>query len=364
MENTIRLVDENKLKEIQASIDKAKLEEMVNKPNYDFRAKLRRLLGTRNAQESVTFAKTMRENAQARKTIKAAASTANLMSYINNYQFLYAPSIYIDRLQDYLPTTVISKGLAANVAYGNVYDPEGGYNAINQGEPKNEIQVNITSAQNQLYKLAITLLYTDEMLRIFGEDIILNYFQLVIETKLEDILHEYLVANTNFSPFDTTPYAASVSNANFIDVVNLMIEQLNETIYYASPRIKYVADTVILPNKYYEKLKVTKDSIGRRLYNNWGEAFGDGINVLNHKLTSSSNIERAIVLPSQAHSLVIYDDVIMNTFPVADENADKNLYRLNIELYFTPIYVTNFSDTAFIGRETNLNIAINAIKTS
>jgi hypothetical protein len=143
-----------------------------------------------------------------------------------------------------------------------------------------------------------------------------------------------------------------------------MIEQLNETIYYASPRIKYVADTVILPNKYYEGLKVTKDNMGRRLYNNWVEAFGDGISVLNHKLTSTNYNEKAIVIPSQAHSLIIYDEVIMNTFPIADEASDKNLYRLNVELYFMPIWVVDANGGYQIGIESNLETAINAIKTS
>lgn len=360
MENTVKLVDENKLKEIQASLDKAKLEELVNKPNYDFRAKLRKLLGTKNAQESVSFVSTMRENAKARKSLKAANSVINKEAFINNYQFLYAPSIYVDRLQDYLPTQVISKGLSSNIAFGVITDPAGGYTVVGQGAQKPEIKVDIFSGINQLQKLAITLLYTDEMLRVFGSDTVLNYFQLVIETKLEDILHEYLMT-WGFNAFNTTPYAASVPQANFVDVVNLMIEQLNETIYYSSPRVKYVADTVVLPNKYFERLKVTKDTTGRRLYNNWLEAIGEGINILNHKLTSTGNVEKAIVIPSQAHALVMLDEVIMNTFPVGDETADKNLYRMNVEMYFAPIFVLASNGGSAIGLETNVANAITAI---
>jgi len=360
MENTIKLVDENKLKEIQASLDKVKLEELVNKPNYEFRAKLRKLLGTKNAQESVAFVSTMRENAKARKSMKAAMSVTSPDAFVNNYQFLYAPSLYIDRLQDYLPTQVISRGLSTNVAFGVITDPTGGYTVVEQGAQKPEIQIDIFNGINQLQKLAITLLYTDEMLRIFGNDIILNYFQLVIETKLEDILHEYLMT-WGFNAFNTAPYAASVPQANFVDVVNLMIEQLNETIYYSSPRVKYVADTVVLPNKYYERLKVTKDTQGRRLYNNWIEAIGEGINVLNHKLTSTSYAEKAIVIPSQAHALVMLDDIIMNTFPVGDETADKNLYRMNVEMYFAPIFVPASNGANSIGIETNVADAITAI---
>ena len=362
MENTIKLVDENKLKEIQASIDKAKLEEMVNKPNYDFRAKLRRLLGAKNAQESVSFVKTMRANAMARKTMKAAMSITQPTAFFNNYQFLYSPSIYVDRLQDYLPVNVVNKGLSTNIAYGQIIEPSGGYFLVEQGDVKPEIQINIENEQLDIRKLAITLLYTDEMLRIFGEDVILNYFQLVMETKLEDVLHEFLVTSTLFDKFNTTPYAGSVPQANFIDVVNLMIEQLNETIYYASPRVKYVADTVVLPNKYYERLKVTKDTVGKRLYNNWAEAFGEGINVLNHKLTSSDNVERAIVIPSQAHSLLMYDEVIMHTFPIATEESDKNLYRLTIEMYLSPMWVRGGNNGLSIGREANVANAINDIK--
>lgn len=365
MKEVIKSIDIT-AKNLQEQIAKLELPEPVKDARVGHA--VRELLGTHNSSRTIENFTAYRRKAREWRKVKAYTIGTSLSAGPTKdiFRFLgISPERFF--VQDYLPEIpAAGKMIVVNQQGTDTFTL-----STTVGEAVPKPQRTFTHYPSLFYvlnKVALTVVYSDEAIT-FLKDKLAEFLELQIGLGLEVSLSQQLALSllNNSVVFNTTPYATSVTQANFVDLVNLMIHQEEETAVHETFTRRVPVDLVLLSIPAWQRLSVLKSTQGVRLYDSWEQAIM-APNMLGTPevavINSSSLSDTAIVARSSEWPVAIIDELKVFNDRIVESSADTNLYRFTMELYFAIPYTrrvgTTLQTTGYARRAT-ISTAVSAI---
>lgn len=266
-------------------------------------------------------------------------------------------------VQDYLPEVQVSERVVNLQQVGT--DNLALSDLTNEGTPKAARTFSHATYNNILNKVALTVIYTDEALTFLG-DRLAAFLEMQIALGLEHSMSNGVVATmlTNSVVFATAPYASSVTQANFVDLINLMILQEEELALHETMTQRSVTDLVLLSNPAWQRLCVLKNTQGVRLYDSYEQAVmaNDMLGYPNVTVISNSALtDTALVVRSAEWPVAVVDGLRIYNDRIVESTNDTNHFRFTAEIYFVPVYTRRLGSTNGYARRATISTAVAAI---
>lgn len=265
-------------------------------------------------------------------------------------------------LQDYITVQQLSGGFLEmqSVVPTNTQNAT----TVPEGNAKPERTSEHVLNRVAVQKVAIAEIYTEEGLRMLGQETLVSYLELQLSILVEEAISAGVAGTLAGTavPFNAALYSASVPNANFIDALVLAIAQERETTLYLGPRSISDVGLVVLPRRYWQRLGVLKDAFGRRLYKDWNDALMEELDVATHTLVVGAVTDTAFIVRPAEYIVGYLDDIIIYNQRLPDSGADKNLYRITAEAFISIVWTPRTSASDGFARSVHLVNDVATIK--